>query len=249
LPGALGQQPTAEIATLRKEIESLQAGQRQLQSDIRLIKNMLLGKQVAPEAPPLQDVTIGIAGAASIGSPEAKVVLVEFSDYLCPFCGRYANDTFWNLAKSYVNNGKIQYVFRNFPLQEAHPAAEKAAEAAECAGEQGKYWEAHEKLFRSQLTLDSRPLAREVASMGIDPQRFLECLDTGKFASRIRADIAEGSRIGIDATPTFFFGYRDEKEPTKIKALKMLTGAQPVTSFTQILEYLLDPPPADGENR
>src|ERR1044071_346515 len=129
--GVLGQQPTDEISLLRKEIESLQTGQRQLEKDLQLIKNMLLGKQVKPEAPPLQNVVIGIAGAASLGSAQAKVVLIEFSDYQCPFCGRYANDTFSPLVRDYVNTGKIQYVFRNFPLQEAHSLAEKAAEAAE----------------------------------------------------------------------------------------------------------------------
>src|SRR5690242_20173899 len=112
---AFGQQlPSDELNSLRKEVEALQTGQRQLEKDLRLIKNMLLGKQVTPEAPPLQDVVVGTAGAAAMGSAEAKVVLIEFSDYQCPFCGRYANDTFWSLVKDYVNTGKIQYVFRNF---------------------------------------------------------------------------------------------------------------------------------------
>ena len=246
---ASGQRPADELGSLRREIESLQTGQRQLQNDLQLIKSMLLGKKVTPEAPPLKDVVIGTAGAASLGSAEAKVVLIEFSDYQCVFCVRYANDTFWQLVKKYVSTGKIQYVYRNFPLNEAHPLAAKAAEAAECAGDQGKYWEAHERLFRSQQTLDSKPLLQEAASLEMDGLKFRECLDSGKSASKVKADVAEGMKLGVNATPTFFFGYRDDKDPTKVRALKMLTGAQPEMSFTQILEYLLDPLPSDGGNR
>ena len=250
LTSALGQQsPPDEITSLRKEVEALRTGHRQLQKDLQLIKSMLLGKQVTPEAPPLADMAIGIGGAASLGSAEAKVVLIEFSDYQCPFCGRYSNDTFWKLVRTYVNTGKIQYVFRNFPLQDAHPFAEKAAEAAECAGEQGKYWEAHEKLFRTQQTMGARPLAQEAASLGMDGLKFQDCLDSAKLAPKVKSDVAEALRIGVDATPTFFFGYRDEKDRTKVRALKMLTGAQPELSFARILEYLLDPPPTDGGNQ
>jgi protein-disulfide isomerase len=241
-------QPVAdEIQALRKEVEKLQANQRQLQKDIQLIKSMLLGKQVTPEAPPLQDIVISTAGAASIGAADAKVVLVEFSDYQCPFCGRYANDTFWRIIKQYVDTGKIRYVMRNFPLEEAHPFAEKAAEAAECAAEQGKYWEAHERLFRTQQLLDLQPLVREAASLGMDESSYRDCLGSGKKTQKVKADVADGLKIGVEATPTFYFGYKDDQDPTKVRALKMLTGAQPEISFAQILEYLLDPPKDGGK--
>ena len=207
---------------------------------------MIVGKQVTSEEPPLHNIVIDTSDSAAMGPNDAKVVLVEFSDYQCPFCARYANETFWKIVQQYVKTGKIQYVLRNFPLEEAHPFAAKAAEAAECAGEQGMYWEAHERLFRVQQLLDSKPLIADAGSLGMDVPKFRDCLETGKSAAKVRADLAEGLRIGVEGTPSFFFGYRDEKDSTKVLALKMLTGSQPESSFTQILEYLLDPPPADG---
>lgn len=246
---ALGQQPSDEIRSLRQEIQLLHTEQKQLRMDLQLIKSMLLGKQVTPEAAPLTDTAIGITGAASLGSPKAKVVVVEFSDYQCPFCGRYATETLPALVRDYVNTGKIQYIFRNFPLREAHPLAQIAAEAAECAGEQGRYWEAHERLFRTQQTLGSNPLMDAAASLGLDEQKFRRCLNGGKAAITVQTDLTEGAKIGVDATPTFYFGLRDDTDGKKIRAVKRLTGAQPLVSFAQILEYLLDPPPSDGGNR
>ena len=242
---ASAQQSPEDITALRKQVEALQVSHRQLQSDCTLIKNMPLGKQVTPEAPPLQDVTVETAGAAPLGSPEARVVLVEFSDYQCPFCARYSNDTFGRIVKAYVDTGKVQYVFRNFPLREADPTA---AEAAKCAGEQGKYWQAHERLFRNQMAVGSTPLGADAASLGFDETCFRSCLQDGNFTARVDADLAEATKIGFNATPTFLIGYR-EANGSKVRALKKLTGAQPEIAFAQILEYLLDPPPNTGENR
>jgi protein-disulfide isomerase len=244
-----GQPRSDEVISLRKEVDSLQIEQRQLKKEIELIKSMLLGKQVKPDAEPLRGVVIETAGAASLGPVGAKVVLIEFSDFQCPFCARYARDTFGTILKEYVDTGRIQYVFRNFPLMEAHPLAGKAAEAAECARRQGKFWEAHDRLFRNQLDLESALLTRTLAPVGLDESRLRACLDGGEMESRVKNDVTEGMKAGVDATPSFFFGYRDEKDRTKVRALKMLTGAQPAASFSAILEYLLDPPPAAEDNR
>src|SRR4029453_6325636 len=127
----------------------------------------------------------------SIGAPSAKVVMIEFSDYQCPFCGRYANETFAPLMAQYVNTGKIRYIFKNFPLEGIHPLAEKAAEAAECMGEQGKYWEAHERLFKNQKALDAKQLSEHALALGLNVPKFQQCLDTGKYTAKVKADAAE----------------------------------------------------------
>jgi protein-disulfide isomerase len=122
-------------------------------------------------------------GAQSQGDTTAKVTLIEFSDYQCPFCGRYANETYTKLIDQYVKTGKVRYVLRNFPLAQMHPLAEKAAEAAECAGEQGKYWEMHERLFKNQQALDAKEMTGHAAVLGLDQAKFQLCLDGGKFAA------------------------------------------------------------------
>jgi protein-disulfide isomerase len=146
------------------------------------------------------------------------------------------------LTDEYVKTGKMRYVLRDFPLEEAHPLAEKAAEAAHCAGEQGKYWEMHERLFSNQSALESKELSRHAASVGLDVAKFDECLDSGRFAARIKADRKEGAKLNIRGTPTFFFGYTDESDPARVRAVKVLSGTQPFDAFVDILDELLNAP-------
>jgi protein-disulfide isomerase len=226
-----------DISTLRKEVEAMKASQTEMQKNIKIIKDILMGKQ-----PPLEDVYVTTAGAQTMGDAKAKVILVEFSDYQCPFCGRYANDTYSKIADDYVKTGKVKYVLRNFPLEQLHPNAEKAAEAAECAGEQGKYWEMHERLFKNQSQLDAKELPAHALVLGLDQPKFQDCMSTGKFTAKVKADQAEGAKLNVTGTPSFFFGYQDPKDPTKIMALKKLSGAQPLNAFTGILDELLNPP-------
>jgi len=167
---------------------------------------------------------------------------VEFSDYQCPFCGRYANDTYSKIIDGYVKTGKVRYALRNFPLESIHPNAEKAAEAAECAGDQGKYWEMHERLFKNQSQLDAKELPGHAVVLGLDQDKFKQCLDTGKFTAKVKGDAADGAKLNVRGTPTFFIGYPDPKDPSKLNAVKLLSGAQPLTAFTDILDALLNPP-------
>ena len=230
-------QSANDISSLRKEVEAMKASQTEMQKNIKIIKDILMGKQ-----PPLEDVYVTTAGAQSMGDAKAKVILVEFSDYQCPFCGRYANDTYSKIADDYVKTGKVKYVLRNFPLEQLHPNAEKAAEAAECAGDQGKYWEMHERLFKNQSQLDAKELPAHALVLGLDQPKFQDCLSTGKFTAKVKADQADGGKLNVTGTPTFFFGYVDPKDPTKIMAVKKLSGAQPLSAFTDILDALLNPP-------
>jgi protein-disulfide isomerase len=226
-----------DLSSLRKEVEAMKASQTEMQKNIKIIKDILMGKQ-----PPLEDVYVSTVGAQSEGDAKAKVMLVEFSDYQCPFCGRYANDTYSKIYDDYVKTGKVKYVLRNFPLEQLHPNAEKAAEAAECAGEQGKYWEMHERLFKNQNQLDAKEMPGHAVVLGMDTAKFQQCLDTGKFTAKVKADQADGAKLNVTGTPTFFFGYPDPKDPTKLMAIKKLSGAQPLNAFTGILDELLNPP-------
>lgn len=184
------------------------------------------------------DTPIDIAGAATKGSPTAKVALVEFSDYQCPFCGRYATSTLPELTREYIDTGKIRYVFRNLPLESIHPNAFRAAVAAECAGEQGKYWPMHDRLFAGQTALDAPSIVNYGRAAGVDVVRFQQCLDSDKHVARIRQDQSEGGRIGATSTPTFFVALINPGE-TKVRAVRLIRGAQPYPTFTAVIDSVL----------
>jgi len=237
-PVTYGQAASAnDIKELKKQIELLRAQQKEMMKAISIIKDVATGKQ-----PPLDDVFISTKDARSEGDAKAQVVMLEFSDYQCPYCGKYANVTYSKIIDDYVKPGKVKYVLRNFPLEQLHPLAAKAAEAAECAGEQGKYWEMHERLLKNQGLLDAKEMPGHAVVLGLDPDKFKQCFESGKFTAKVKADQADGTKLQVTGTPTFFFGYPDEKDPSKLKAIKKLSGAQPVTAFTDILDNLLNPP-------
>ncbi len=223
-----------DLQDLRKEVEALKAGQRDIQKNLQIVKDILLGKQ-----PPLEDVFVSTAGAPSLGELSAKVTVVEFSDYQCPFCGRYATQTMPRLLEEYVKTGKVRYVFRNFPLEQLHPSAEKAAEASACAGDQGKFWEAHDRFFKNQQALDGNQMQGHAAALGLDVATFKQCMDSGKYASVVKADVAEGQKYNVRGTPSFFFG--TEMKDSKLKAVKFLSGAVPLQNFKDIIDGLLNP--------
>jgi protein-disulfide isomerase len=230
----------SELQELKKEVESLKAGQKDIQKTLQIVKDILLGKQ-----PPLDDVFVGTAGAPSLGARDAKVTIVEFSDYQCPFCGRYATQTMPQLLDEYVKTGKVRYVFRNYPLAQLHPSAEKAAEASACAGDQGKFWEVHDRFFKNQQALGPKEMANHAAALGMDVTKFQQCLDSGKYTSAVKDDIAEGQKFNVRGTPSFFFG--TEMRDSKLKAVKFLSGAVPLQNFKEVIDNLLNAQKASEE--
>jgi len=159
-------------------------------------------------------VILDLSEAPVRGSRNASVWLVEFGDFQCPFCGRAAP-----IVKRLLQDfpGRLAFVWKHFPLDYAcnpvmrtqlHPEACKAAEAAECAGEQGKFWEYHDKLMENQDALDIASLKRYAEEMGLDPSAFAECLDSGRMASIVRRDIDEAIALDVPGTPTFFINGR-----------------------------------------
>jgi len=129
------------------------------------------------------------------------VTLVEYGDYECPHCGR-AYPIVKAVQRSMGDN--LRFVFRNFPLTKSHEHAEHAAEMAEAAGEQGKFWEMHDLLFENQKALEDEDLIRYAASLGIDAAWAAAALAQGRFTARVREDFASGVKSGVNGTPTFF---------------------------------------------
>lgn len=137
----------------------------------------------------------------SSGSPNAKIHIVEFSDFQCPFC----RQSFPVVRKLMLEYGdQIYFVFRDFPISDLHPQAQKAAEAGECAHEQGKFWPMHDKIFQNQENITVSDLKNYAIQIGLDTTKFNQCLDTSKYASEVRSDLVDGALAGVTSTPTFF---------------------------------------------
>lgn len=176
---------------------------------------------------------IPVAGAPALGAPDAKVALVEFSDYECPYCIRHFQQTMPRLAQEYVKTNKVRYVFRDWPVDQLHPESIRAHEAAHCAGEQKKYWEMHQRLWgpAGSHTADRLlALAREV---GLDMDAFGRCVESRRSDDAIRETSQMAVNLGANGTPTFFIGLLDND---KVTVLQGLSGAQPFEVFANALD-------------
>lgn len=232
-PGhAVAQQPSN--TELKSELQTLSDNVKAMQKDLQEIKALLLRGGGAPPAP--QNLTLDVGNNPFKGSKAARVTMVEFTDYQCPFCGRYARDTYPQIDKEYVATGKVKYVLLDLPLESIHKSAFKAAEAANCAGEQGKYWEMHDRLFANQQTIDSWSAHAE--AVGLDAARFDACLTSGKHAAEIRSDLAQAQAAGVTGTPGFFLAITDPSS-TKVRTLRAIKGAQPFAAFKAQIDALL----------
>jgi len=234
-------QSDEDIKSLRRDIDAVRDSQKLILSEIENVKRLLQqGVPAAAGAAPtaFREAVLSIEGAPILGDKNAKVTLVEFTDYQCPFCGRHFSQVYPQINEEYIKTGKVKYVLRDFPLESIHPLAFKAAEAARCGGEQGKYWEMHDKLFENQTALTATDLAAHAKAAGLDAAKFKECLESGKHAAKVRSDIAEGRTAGVTGTPGFFVGLT-QPNGTKITATKNIIGAQPFTSIKDAIEAVL----------
>lgn len=183
--------------------------------------------QVAP-------VNVGNGHLPILGNKNAKVTLVEFSDFQCPFCEQLFKESLPQIKKDYIDTGKVKLVYRQFPLSSLHPNAQKAAEASECANAQGKFWEYHDQLFSNQAEwegLDSPgALEKFVAyanNIGLDGEALRECVNSNKMAANVQKDVDEGGKVGVDGTPaTFVNGI-------------LISGAVPFSDFKTAIDQAL----------
>ena len=173
-----------------------------------------------PTQPEVTRASVTADDDPSKGPADAKVTIIEFSDFQCPFCAR-VQPTLKQIADTYGD--QVRIVFRDFPLS-FHNDAQKAAEAAECADDQGIFWEYHDLLFANQGSLGVLSLKQYATNLGMDTVTFDSCLDSGKYAQEVKDDLADGSRAGVRGTPAFF-----------INGIP-LSGARPFADFKQIID-------------
>ncbi len=190
-----------------------------------------------PMPEPTNDTPADADDDAFIGQADAPVTIIEFTDYQCPFCARHFNDTYGKIKENYIDTGKVKYVSRDFPLS-FHPLAQKASEAAECADDQGKFWEMHAKLFTMQSTWsgvsDVIPVLKQYAKdLGMNAGTFDSCLDAGTYAQEVKDDMADGSASGIDGTPGFWIlGPNGESQK--------ISGAYPYETFAAAVDGMIE---------
>jgi protein-disulfide isomerase len=240
VPGSGLAQNNSELLELRKGIESLKESQTAILERLKALE-ALMKQGLRPSQAPAQEAGLVLRGAEDdpfTGGAEAELVLIEFSDYQCPYCRRHFKEILPQLKREYLEGGKVKYVFRDFPLDSMHPHAAKAAEAANCAGDQGKYWEMHQRLFENARALGPVQLPDHAKAVGLDMTQFTECLDGGKYTDEVKQDVADGRAAGVTGTPTFFLAVAGD-EPGTLKTLKRIVGAQPFDVFKAAIDEAL----------
>ena len=180
------------------------------------------GQQVVNEPAPTYEAPTADDDVV-LGEANAPVEVIIFGDYQCPFCERLYQETEKQLREEYVKTGKVKMVYRDYPLS-FHPAAQPAAEAAECAGDQGKYWQYHDALFERQATITTLDYIGLAGELGLDRAAFKSCVDTHKFAAEVAKDLADGTAAGVDGTPASFINGQ------------LISGAVPYTSFKTAID-------------
>jgi protein-disulfide isomerase len=195
--------------------------------------------------PPTENPEEGIVSIANdpvLGKKDAPVTIVEFSDYECPFCKRAFTDVLPQLRKEYIETGKVKLVYKDFPL-DFHANAQKEAEAAQCAFDQGgdsAYYQFHDSIFSQTkgngtgLALTELPLIAK--KIGLDQSKFQQCLDSGKNEQEVKDDMAEGQKVGVSGTPSWIIG---KSKGDSVKG-KLIVGAQPYAALKEVIDSALE---------
>ncbi len=173
----------------------------------------------------------------ALGSENARLIMIEFTDYECPFCGRYSREILPEILKQYVDSGKIRYTIQDNPLP-MHKMAGKAAEASLCARDQGKYWEMHDLLMSKQESLNDLPSL--AAAIKLDAAKYQDCLKANKYTIEINKGVASAAKHGIASVPSFVLAQTDFTNPSKAKGVGFVRGAQPFNVFKTEIEKALN---------
>ncbi len=203
--------------------------------ELRQIRE-LLEKQGSP-GPSGQQITkanISIEGAYTMGSKDAPLTMVEFTDFQCPFCQRFHVQTFAELKKNYIDTGTLRFVSRDLPL-DFHPNALQAAQAGRCAGEQGQFWAMRDRMNSNPDKLDMTSLAEYALGLKLNINNFRACIESGKYKTAIRSDSQTAEKIGANGTPSFVLG---KSTPDGVDG-ELIIGAMPYEAFDQKIKALV----------
>lgn len=171
------------------------------------------------------------------GSSSAPLIIVQFSDYTCSHCARHVKETYPKILKEYINTGKLRYVVVDYPLPGNLPAI-KASEAALCADDQGRYWEMHDEIMFDQASLND--LTSIASFVDLDMGKFESCMEAGKYADNVSANISLATKLEIPSVPGFIVAYTDLDNPQKVKGISYIRGAKPFEIFQQEIDKALE---------
>lgn len=227
-----------------KDIEDLKQGQEAIRKELQEIKNLLISQRIPVQdpnqAPPTADVSdldFELSNGLIKGGAEAEIVLVNITDYQCPYCSRYTRETYPQIVKDYVDTGKIRYAVVDNPLA-FHAFAPKAAEAARCAKDQGKYWEMHNAILSDQQYLEK--LSVYADKIGLRAKEFLSCVDSSKYADAVKKDMELAAQLKVSAVPGFIIAATDKENPSRFKGISGIQGAMPFDVFKKQLDQALN---------
>jgi len=226
--------------SLQQQLDELRAGQAQLRQELDEIKALLQERagrtNTSTRSGPPNIVSANVHGEPFRGTNTARVAIIEYSDFDCSFCGRYARAVFPQIDQEYVQTGKVKYFFRDLPEPNETNSWFKAR-AARCAGDQGKFWELHDLLFSQQSTKAADVVAL-APTVGLNMDQFNECLTAEKYLVNIQRSAAGAKRMGLYGTPAFLIGSITE-EGDFIRVKKVLIGAQSFETLKEVLDELL----------
>jgi protein-disulfide isomerase len=225
LPGApaLAQEP----GITRQQAE-------EILQELRQIRQLLERQQQQPPAGPPAKIKMNLQGAQMLGSKDAPITMVEFTDYQCPFCQAFHTQTFGELKKNFIDTGKVRFYSRDLPLDSMHPNAMRAAEAGRCAAEQGDFWKLRDVMGNHPDKLDLDSLLADAGFLKMDVAAFRTCVVSEKYKDAVQADVMEAMRIGADGTPAFVIG----KSTAEGLEGDLVVGAHPYSTFDLKLRSL-----------
>jgi len=225
----LGAQSSKKDAKKDSGITSEQA--EQILDELREIRKLLQAQADKNGPPAPTHAKLDLTGFQMLGSKDAPVTMVEFTDYQCPYCQRFHMTVFNDLKKNYIDTGKVRFYSRDLPLDSLHPNAIRAAQAARCAADQGQYWKMRDLMGSNPDKLDLENLVAAAGSLKLDTGAFRTCVQSEKYKEAVQMDVVEAMKIGAEATPTFVIG---KSTPTGVDG-DLLVGLQPYAEFEKAI--------------
>jgi protein-disulfide isomerase len=231
------------LNSLQHQLDELREGQRLLAEELREIKELLKGSASRKEVAPIPDtpavITQNIRGEPFRGDPSARVAIVEYSDFNCSYCSRYSTNVYPQIARDFIASGKVRYLFRDLP-DRADADSFVKAQAARCAGEQGKFWEMHDWLFQhpGPFSNDGQAIGEAAAGLGLDASLLKVCLQSGRYTAPIQRIALDAQRFGLHGTPSFLIGRLSDNGDV-LWATRVVHGAETYEEFrTNLVEFI-----------
>ncbi len=236
--------PGASAASVEQRLQKLEQSQERLLKELVGLRKLLEEKsefavrKTTPERPSV--IPLNIRGEPFRGQSDARVAIVEYSDFACPYCAEFVRELYPRIEAEYIKSGKVKYFFRDLP-ERGHTNAWMAAQAARCAGEQGKFWEMHDLLFATQAALAGLDLPTLAQGLGLDTEELRACIDHGRWAEAIQRSAAGARRLELYGTPAFLIGTVSE-DGNVVRATKTVVGGASFEALKSALDELLTSP-------